>query len=65
MDQRHRPKHVAHHLHVRLSADDLGASSDKFRSGRQGRLDGRPGGGGCAKDASGGTPRPDRAQGSC
>ena len=44
-DQGHRPKHVAHHLHVRLSADDLGASSDKFRSGRQGRLDDRPGGG--------------------
>ncbi len=40
---RHRPEHVAHHLHVRLGADDLGASGDKLRPGRQRRLDGRPG----------------------
>ena len=29
-DGRHRPEHVAHHLHVRLGARDLGASGDEL-----------------------------------
>ena len=42
---------------VRLSADDLGASGDEFRPGRQRRLMADHEGGGCAnaRDASAGT----------